>query len=183
MLAAALCGTALLASLAVPTALASDNGGQQIRLRDNCDPAGFPNNLCAPNHKGGIGLQQLLDFVHARPQHVLEQRNALGWRFSPDRTHVKLGTTLAVNNEGGETHTFTQVAAFHDLGCIPPFSLAMFGTPAVDPICPAPFVPPGPAVDPGGTLQVPLTQAGTFNFQCFIHPWMRTTITVEGKKS
>jgi plastocyanin len=180
MLAAALFGTALLASIAVPTALAKDgNRVERIRIRDNCDPKTFKaaNVPCAPVG-GNVTFEKFIGFISARPQHVLKEENALGWRFSPDEAHVKRGTTLAVKNEGGEGHTFTRVTAFHDLGCIPPINQAMFGTSAVDPLCPAPFVPPSPVLGPGDTASPPLNQAGTYRFQCFIHPWMRTTVEV-----
>lgn len=35
-----------------------------------------------------------------------------GWDFEPDTVHIKKGTSLSVVDQGGEPHTFTEVAQF-----------------------------------------------------------------------
>jgi hypothetical protein len=35
-----------------------------------------------------------------------------GWDFEPDTVNIKKGTTLSVVDQGGEPHTFTEVAQF-----------------------------------------------------------------------
>jgi plastocyanin len=192
-LAAALCGTTLLAATAVPTALASDKKVEPIRIQDNCDPKNFPPPLCAPNHKGNVGLQQLLAFITARPQHVLQERNALGWRFKPDDVGVKPGTVLHVTNQGGELHSFTEVThGGFTGGCVDvlnaPFGLnrnPLCGN--IDPNGPD-FVPfllqhggvfPATPTSPAGELDVTVSGGGTHLFQCLVHPWMRTTVEVK----
>ena len=56
------------------------------------------------------------------------------------------------------------------------------GTPIVAPECltlaPAEFVPPG-----GSDSEAAFTTAGTVKFQCCIHPWMKTTVTVANRGS
>jgi plastocyanin len=167
-----------------PTALASDNGAQRIRLEDRCDPNNFPPGLCAPSSTGHIGIQQLLDFIHARPQHVLKEENALGWRFEPDEVGIKAGSTVQAFNAGGEVHTFTQLppnTPFQDLGCVDVLNNALLGTPlgvVNTAFCPQALATAVPAGKPSAKMPLPPTP-GIVRFQCFIHPWMRTTVKVE----
>jgi plastocyanin len=198
-LAAVLCGTALLASAAVPTALARDNDDghrvETVRVEDRCDPATFnpAGVLCTrPAGGGNVTLQQLLGFIAARPAHVLEERDALGWRFKPDEVGVKPGTTLHVTNLGGEVHTFTNVTRTgFTLGCVGVINqfFANLLPPADPALCNA--FPTNPALNvlaPKGanlpfptSVDVPVNGSGTLKFQCMIHPWMRTTVKVEGR--
>jgi plastocyanin len=187
-----LVATALLATLAAPLASASDNNVQRVRVRDNCDPNNFPPPLCAPNHKGNVGLAQLLAFITAHPQEVLKERNALGWRFKPDDVGVKAGTVFHVVNEGGEVHSFTDVTQTGFTGgCVDvlngPLGLSR------NPVCGNIDPNNGPAfvafllqhggVLPGGQEDVPVSaSSGTLKFQCLVHPWMRTTVQVESEK-
>jgi plastocyanin len=173
----------VLAATAVPTALASDNRVQPVRLEDRCDPNNFPAALCPRNQRGNVGIQQLLEFIHARPQHVLKEEDALGWRFDPDNVGIEVGSAVQPVNIGGETHTFTplpQNTPFQDLGCVDGVNNALLGTPlgvVNTTFCPSAFansVESGHAADP-----IPLNTPGTYRFQCFIHPWMRTTVEVK----
>jgi plastocyanin len=95
---------------------------------------------------------------------------------------VDRGTAITVENRGGETHTFTRVAQFGG-GFID-----LLNDPNV-PVAPecaqAPGVPqpPGPDnlfVPAGGSAVTPaLTKRGTVRFQCCIHPWMHSEVTVK----
>ena len=91
-----------------------------------------------------------------------------------------------MHNEGGEFHTFTRVANFGG-GCVPEVSGPLGLTPV--PECAAVVETPDGPVPlafitsgvPSGTdlsVKVDTTTAGTINYQCLIHPWMRTVVTV-----
>jgi plastocyanin len=197
-LAAALCGTTLLAATAVPTALASDNRGEPIRIQDRCDPVSFGRFGVLCTRPAG-GENRTFDemflrpngFIFQHPAQVLKERDARGWRFNPDDVDVKSGTKLHVVNEGGEVHTFTRVTKF-TLGCVEPINAAFVGLlPPADPALCANFpsnpnlnvLAPKNAPPPlKGLLtytDVPVTGSGTIKYQCMIHPWMRTTVEVK----
>jgi plastocyanin len=191
-LAAALFGTALLTIAVAPTALASDdNRVAKITMRDRCDPTTFNAVLgpgsCVPHGDGVVTFDRFFGFLATHSRQVFKEENALGWRFTPDKTEIKAGGALNVRNVGGEVHTFTEVTdvGFQDLGCIQAVNQVLFGpaTTAVSGLCPAPNVLPGILVFPG---QPPVTvaenEAGVEKYQCMIHPWMRTTIKVEGRE-
>jgi hypothetical protein len=91
---------------------------------------------------------------------------------------------------GGEFHTFTKVAKFGP-GCVDVLNVLIFGTPDLGPECfplvdtpdgpvPTPFITDGIPTD-GSTVQVPAAKLtrGTNLFECLIHPWMQTKVTVE----
>ncbi|HEY7394271.1 MAG TPA: hypothetical protein VH559_05485, partial [Gemmatimonadaceae bacterium] len=96
------------------------------------------------------------------------------WKFNPHQFEEKAGTIIEAENRGGETHSFTPVAAFGG-GFVPTLNDAS-GNTTVAPECANPaavtLVPSGGHVD-----MSPLT-VGTHRFQCCIHPWMRATVTV-----
>ena len=96
------------------------------------------------------------------------------WHNAPSMMDAKVGETLVAVNRGGEVHTFTRVAHFG--GGIVPFLNALAGTPDVAPECAAERT----LVPPGGTDTETLDHAGTIEFECCIHPWMRTTVRVRG---
>src|SRR6266545_3049725 len=85
--------------------------------------------------------------------------------------------TPAAHNRGGEDHTFTEVADFGG-GCIAAVNALLGLTPV--PEC-AGF--PGGAfaattVSPGDTVTTSPLSPGIHRFECLIHPWMQTTVTV-----
>jgi plastocyanin len=90
------------------------------------------------------------------------------WRNEPSYVKVEAGESVKVTNEGGRTHTFTEVANFGG-GRVPPLRMGL--TPA--PEC-------GTATDllPGTTIEVDRLGVGTHKFQCCIHSWMRAAIKV-----
>ena len=145
---------------------------QPVSLRDDCDPATFDAALNDPNgcvRQGGHGL--------AFNQFVAElTRNQFvgAWRIDPDKVDAAPGTILVATNRGGETHTFTRVAAFG--GGIVPFLNTLAGTPNVAPEC-----NPGTLdfLSPGGSSQTTVASDGTELYQCCIHPWMRVTVDVK----
>ncbi len=100
------------------------------------------------------------------------------WDFEPDSLTIQSRTILEVVNQGGEPHTFTEVAQFGG-GFVPPAN------------------PPGESVVPecaggfsnvkvastrilaGSHLNITGLSKGTHLFQCCIHPWMHFQVTVK----
>lgn len=90
---------------------------------------------------------------------------------------------------GGEFHTFTKVAQFGP-GCLDVLNMPIFGKPDLGPECvlvdtpvgkvPLPFITDGIPTD-GSTVRIPAEKLtrGTNLFECMIHPWMQTKVTVE----
>jgi plastocyanin len=184
-LVAALCGTALLAVAAAPTAMASDgNSVAKITIRDRCDPATFPV-PCAAHGGGVVTFDRFANFLLTHQTQVFKEENALGWRFTPDKTEVKVGGVLDVHNVGGELHTFTEVtgSGFQNQGCVDAVN-GLLGLPGVNPLCAK--LPhnnalglPDDLVPPGATIHVSENDRGVELYQCMIHPWMRTTVEVK----
>jgi plastocyanin len=149
----------------------------QVVALDECDPATF-NAALGP----GFCLN-VTPFGSAVPLPALLASVAAGapnpnWDFEPDSLTVQSGTVLEVVNQGGEPHTFTEVAQFGG-GFVPPAN------------------PPGESVVPecaggfsdvkvastrilaGSHLNITGLSKGTHLFQCCIHPWMHFQVTVK----
>ena len=97
------------------------------------------------------------------------------WKNNPDHFGDKAGTAIDVSNIGGETHSFTRVATFG--GGIVPLLNQLSGNTTVAAECAD--LNPATLVAPGGHLHVAALAAGSYQFQCCIHPWMRTTVTLK----
>ena len=115
------------------------------------------------------------------------------WSYETDKQEIDSGTTVQLESQGGETHTFTRVAEFGG-GFVPPLNGAS-GNPVPRPEC-AQLLPGGGIIPQvmsatnifigaGASLAGPtagstvLPKGTTTKFQCCIHPWMRTEITVK----
>src|SRR5262245_14266781 len=77
-----------------------------VRLQDNCDPATF-NLAVGPNTCVGDGEVTFPEFLAA-----LFDGGHPDWQFHFGRGKVDKGEALTLKNEGGEFHTFTEVAQF-----------------------------------------------------------------------
>lgn len=100
-----------------------------------------------------------------------------GWDFEPDVLHIKQGTPLSVVDEGGEPHTFTEVAQFGG-GFIPGLNAGE----ATAPECAGGFSNLAVAktrILQGSEVKVTSLSKGIHRFQCCIHPWMRVTVDVK----
>ena len=82
-------------------------------------------------------------------------------------------------NQGGETHSFTQVTQFGGGGIVPPLNEILFGT-----LTPPTFffgefnlVPAGGSTTIGPNILTP----GTHRLFCTIHPWMTETVVVKDR--
>ena len=165
----ALCVAGLLAVL--PAAVSS-SGAETVKISDNCDPTTF--NLSPPQ---GVGPGTCVGDGDVTLSEFRAEFAATGqvedWEFDPAGEQVDSGKAVRAENDGGETHTFTEVAAFGG-GFVPP--LNQFAGATVNecqfPAVARTFVPAG------GTSNARVLSPGTHKFQCCIHPWMHTTITV-----
>jgi len=148
-----------------------------ISVRDDCDKATF-NATFGPGICVGDGDTTVEEF--------LAEFDATGnvekWRFNNDRTEAD--RTVKAENRGGETHTFTPVAHFGGgfisrlNGDQEPLTECVGDDPVLDDN--GNFVPgpdAGPFIPAGRSATMALTK-GTHRFQCCIHPWMRSTVTV-----
>ncbi len=152
-----------------------------VQIEDDCQARTF-NREVGPGTCVGPGRTT---FAQAIAQ--LRKDGAAGkWRFSPDRFTAARGDSLQVRNIGGEFHTFTPVARFGG-GCVPFLNRILELRPVAE--CsdlvrlpdgtraPRGFVETG--VAPGRRLAMRDLRLGRHRFQCLVHPWMHTTITVE----
>lgn len=141
-----------------------------VIIHDACDAATF-NAAVGPGTCSRTGGMTFARFISELQAHQMVG----AWFFAPPGFQASVGQTIVARNDGGEEHTFTQVAEFG--GGIVPGLNALSGNPIEAQECTTleadDFVPPG------GTYSAPLAQAGTRKFQCCIHPWMRAVAQVQ----
>jgi hypothetical protein len=141
---------------------------RRITMMDACDPATF-NAAIGPgtciNRNGGVTFG---NFIAQLTKH----QKVGSWHNSPPNTTAREGQTLLAVNRGGEVHTLTRVAAYG--GGIIPILNQLSGTPTPAPECLG--LSGGDFVPPGGTDEAVVGPASTQQFQCCLHPWMRTTV-------
>lgn len=176
LLAVATVGLALAAGPA--TALASD--GNTLVVQDRCDEATFnPAGIdCHPvtDQGGTVTLDALFGSLVAGAPND-------GWRFKQDKITLRAGQPLNIAlTRGGEGHTITEVSAFGP-GCVPEINAILFPgqDPAAECANPATFTPGifgGDLIAPGLDFSKTDLSKGTHRFQCMIHPWMKSTVTV-----
>lgn len=181
-----LCGKVMLAMIPIAGALVLTGTSNPlvVRIMDKCDPTTF-NAAVGPGTCVGDGTITFGHFI----AEVTSAQKAGAWHFAPADGSLEPGTTLSLNNRGGETHTFTKVKNFGG-GFVAPLN-ALSGNPVPAPECATVTVgglvpkPPGPGnifVEAGETEDGPtagdaVMPSGTVTkFQCCIHPWMRTEL-------
>src|SRR5262245_55330780 len=106
--------------LALTSSALASSKPQLVKVRDDCDPTTFnspPPAGAGPGTCIGKGDTAFSDFI----AQILDHGFAGAWRFSPSTFHVDAGRDLLIRNDGGEFHTFSQVAQFGG-GCIPPIN-------------------------------------------------------------
>ena len=167
---------AAIAVLGLAAGAGAIQGDKKIRMYDDCDPATFNARFGDGTCVGGghTTLDEFLGEIEAT-------QSAHKWRNQPNQVQLNAGHSLVIENQGGETHTFTPVAAFGG-GFFTELN-GISGNPVPAPEClnigALLFIPSG-GVEEGpvaGSSELP---AGTHRFQCCIHPWMRTIIQVAG---
>ena len=158
-------------ALAGAGAAASAAGIRTVAIMDQCDPATFDAAVgpgtCVGN-AGGVPFDMFI-------AEVAKTQQAGAWHFAPGVVRMSDGEALQARNNGGETHTFTEVAQFG--GGLVDILNQLSGNPVPAPECnpgnrEIQFVPPGGKTDPD------LEEPGVHHYQCCIHPWMRTDIIV-----
>lgn len=151
---------------------ADDDAGEngKIAIRDDCDPndpGWAPTGGCLLP-RGDVSFAEFnAELVSPLALSVVGHQ---AWRMDPSYAETFSGRTIRVSNEGGRTHTFTEVAHFGG-GKVPPLSTGLITAPE----CPASI-----NIPPGGRMTLSNLSPGNHHFQCCIHPWMRALIKVEG---
>jgi plastocyanin len=148
----------------------------QIVALDECDPASFNAALGSDFCRNvTLGAFTTLSNLFANAAAGTPDPN---WDFEPDALSIGEGTNLNVVNQGGEPHTFTEVAHFGG-GFIP--GLNAPGEDSV-PECSGGFASIAVArtrILQGSSVQVTDLSKGEHYFQCCIHPWMRVKVEVK----
>jgi len=166
-----------------------DGRAKRVRLEDRCDPASFNAAIpsppgqpptCIPHRDGrNITFDEFVaklnpdDFGHSK------------WRNNSDDLDLDYGDSISAVVRGGEFHTFTEVERYGP-GCLAFINdaLGLTGPAPTEAEC---FGPGGftetSGVLPNGlsTLSVgpDILTPGVHKFMCELHPWMKTTVTVE----
>ena len=174
----AVLATVSIALLGAAPAASADEGrspqAQQMRLLDECDAASW--NAEFPGLCAGAGSVSLAKF-----RGDLAKGGSGAWWINNREQTINAGDTLHVINQGGIVHSFTEVSAY-GAGIVPEWNTALpAGTPLAATLEPffTTFVT-SQLVDPAAARDVPASQLtkGTHKFQCMIHPWMRSVVTV-----
>jgi hypothetical protein len=150
----------------------------QIVALDECDPTSF-NAALGPDFCRNVALAPLgfattIDDLFTKAAAGTPDP---GWDFEPDLVTIKKNTSLSVADQGGEPHTFTEVAKFGG-GFIDGLN---HGEDTV-PECAGGFSNIKVArtrVVQGSHLDVTGLSKGKHLFQCCIHPWMRVEVDVK----
>jgi plastocyanin len=152
------------------TASAREPHQRVVELRDACDKVSweteFPG-LCA-KATGSVSLPEF--------RAALADGGSGAWWIRQREITLDAGDSIAATNAGGIIHTFTEVQAFGK-GCIDEWNKAV--TETLD-NCNG-FSTFGATLVPQGTTnQAQALSVGVHRFQCLVHPWMRTVVTVRG---
>jgi plastocyanin len=147
----------------------------QVVALDECDPATF-NAALGPDFckNVALGASTTLSELFRKAKAGTPDPS---WDFEPDTLHIKKGTTLNVIDQGGEPHTFTEVAHFGG-GFIGDLNAGE----ATVPECADGFKNVAVAktrILQGSQRQITGLSKGEHLFECCIHPWMRVKVEVK----
>lgn len=165
------------AALLVGAALigCSDSSGPRadahVSIQDECDPASFNAALGAGtcNRQGNTTFAQFNSELNAN-------HSVAAWKFVPATLTIHVGQKIMAMNNGGEVHTFTEVAQFGG-GIVPALNQAS-GNPNEAPECAALSASDNIAAGGSFVTDAADTPGETEHYQCCIHPWMRANVTV-----
>jgi plastocyanin len=147
----------------------------QIVALDECDPLSF-NAALGPDFCKNVALgasTTLSDLFSKAAAGTPDP----GWDFEPDEISIKKDATLTVVDQGGEPHTFTEVAEFGG-----GFIEGLNAGEETVPECRGGFKNVDVAktrILQGSQTQVTGLSKGEHRFQCCIHPWMRVKVDVK----
>ena len=148
------------------------SSSRTVQVLDDCEPASFNAALMDDEACVKDGGTTFDDFIGQ----LIAQGRAPAWRFAPGQVKLDTGGSVTATNRGGELHTFTEVATFGG-GCI----AVLNGLLGLTPVAECAGFPGGAfgatALPAGGSRTVQLGP-GVHRFECLVHPWMRTTVTV-----
>ena len=165
---------AVIAVLSLSAGVGAVQGDKKVRLLDDCEPTTF-NAVLGDGACVGNGHTTFAEFI----EELEETQDAHKWRNQPSQMHLNVGRSTLIENVGGETHTFTPVAAFGG-GFVAELN-GISGNPVPAPEClnfgAISFIPAG-GVEEGPTAGSSTMPVGISRFQCCIHPWMRTVVEV-----
>jgi plastocyanin len=155
---------------ATASVAAGSAGERRVTMLDACNGPSFNAAIGAPvcDRPGGLSFDKFID-------QLIESGRAPAWRFAPGSFSLGAGGTVEAYNAGAEAHTFTEVVAFGG-GCVPELNGVLGLTPV--PECQVPGLFGSTLVTPGNELEVEDLSPGVHLFECLIHPWMRSTVTV-----
>jgi plastocyanin len=141
-----------------------------VSILDQCDSASFNAALGA----GTCTRAGSVTFA-AFTAELAANKSVAAWTFDPTTLAISVGGNITATNNGGETHTFTQVAAFGGgtNAALNQASGNLIETPECAAITSVDMITPGNSFTTNR-----LATAGTHLYQCCIHPWMRETVTV-----
>lgn len=179
-------------ALALAAPSDASRGGQKVEMQDDCQPTSF-NLVLGDGACIGDGETSFARFI----AEVGRTQRAKEWKFDPSMLTVRAGRPVILENEGGETHTFTMVKAFGG-GFVPALN-GLSGNAVLAEECvsraadgsliPQPdgtLLPKPPsavnvfvAADKEGAFKSAGLKPGKYMFQCCIHPWMRIVLTVK----
>jgi plastocyanin len=148
------------------------HGQRTINILDACDPETF-NAAIGPGtcvRNGGILFDRFIELL-------TRHHSVDAWHFTPPQAQMEVGDELRAVNNGGETHTFTEVEDFG--GGINATLNQLAGLTTVAPECNQ--LLPGDFIPAGGSSSETEEEEGVEKYQCCIHPWMRTEVRI-GKK-
>jgi len=149
--------------------------GEKVRMEDQCDPsdpAWGPTGGCL-NPEGTVTEAEfrVFSFMTTGSPFVSSVIGHPAWRNNPGFVVLPLGESLKVTNDGGRGHTFTEVPDFGG-GRVPPLNAGLTQLTQ----CAAASAP---VIGPGGRVNISGLSEGLHKFQCCLHPWMRTVVSVE----
>ena len=171
-------------ALALATPSDASGGGQKIEMEDSCQPSSF-NAVLPPGTCVGDGETPFGAFI----AELTATQRAKDWKFDPSMLTIRRGRPVILENEGGETHSFTMVKAFGGGFVAPLNQLSGNPVPAEECATTMPdhsLVPKPPsavnvfvAADKEVAFRTARLKPGKYMFECCIHPWMRVVLTVK----
>ena len=105
-----LVGCLMFAGATLALAQANPPSLVQVVALDECDPVTF-NAALGPDFCRNVTLGAFTTLSDLFAKAAAGTPDP-GWDFEPDTVHIKKGTILSVVDQGGEPHTFTEVAHF-----------------------------------------------------------------------